>query len=83
MSTTTTPSAAEAELQRRGAQVTRLLVAMVFPDAALDSPTFRVLGQLYDALIVPRVDSIDAADIALAAGVPVVFDDQDLPTPGM
>ena len=71
----------EVELQDRGAHVTRLLASELLPGPSLDAPTFRLLGQLYDGLIVPHVGTIDAAEIAAAAGVPVVFDDQDPPAP--
>lgn len=73
------PCAVEAKLQARGAQVTRLLAAELLPQPSLDRPTFRLLGRLYDGLIVPHADSFDPATIADVAGVPVVFDDQDLP----
>jgi hypothetical protein len=73
----------EAQLQERGAQVTRLLACELLPQPSLAVPTFRVLGKLYDGLIVPHADSFDAGDIAVVAGVPVVFEDQDLPALGL
>jgi hypothetical protein len=68
---------AEARLQERGDCVTRLLAAEVLPDPMLDSPTLRLLGKLYDGLIVPHESYFDAAAITAATGVPAVFDDQD------
>ena len=67
----------EAELQQRGAHVTRLLAAELLPGPSLDSPTFSLLGKLYDGLIVPHADGYSVPDIAAASGVPVIFDDQD------
>jgi hypothetical protein len=66
----------EAELQQRGAHVTRLLAAELLPQPAIDQPTFRLLGRLYDGLIVPRTESFRVDDIVAAAGVPVVSEDQ-------
>ena len=71
----------EAELQDRGAHVTRLLASELLPGPSLDAPTFQLLGRLYDGLIVPHVGTLDAAQIAAAAGVPVVFDDLDPQAP--
>lgn len=59
--------------------MTRLLAAQLLPaKPSLDDPTLQVLGQLYDGLIVPRDGGAIALGVAVAAGLPVVFDDQDL-----
>ncbi|WP_157275718.1 hypothetical protein [Pelomonas sp. Root1444] len=68
-------------MQDRGAHVTRLLASELLPGPSLDAPTFQLLGRLYDGLIVPHVGTLDAAQIAAAAGVPVVFDDLDPQAP--
>lgn len=65
----------EVELQRCGAHVTRLLAAEFLAGPVADGATFWLLGRLYDGLIVPHAASFDVHDIAQAAGVPVVFDD--------
>lgn len=67
----------EAELHKRGAHVTRLLAANLLPGLDIDASTFRLLGMLYDGLIVPHADNVSASAISMAAGVPVVLDDQD------
>lgn len=67
----------EAELQKRGAHVTRLLAIELLPGPSPDGRTFRLLGRLYDGLIVPHADNFNAPAMAIAAEVPVVFDDQD------
>jgi hypothetical protein len=67
----------EAELTRQGAHVTRLLAGDLLPGTSLDEPTFRVLGKLYDALIVPHADGVDLSAISAASGVPVLSDDRD------
>lgn len=66
----------EAELQARGAQVTRLLASELLAGPSLNAPTLHMLGKLYDGLIVPHADNFRGDDIAAAAGVPVVYDDQ-------
>jgi hypothetical protein len=67
----------EAELQRRGAQVTRLRADGLLAGKAVDRPTIRLLGRLYDGLIVPHSSGLDTQDIEVVAGVPVVYEDQD------
>jgi hypothetical protein len=67
----------EKELQRRGAQVTRLRADGLFACKAVDRPTIRLLGRLYDGLIVPHSSCLDTHDIEVVAGVPVVYEDQD------
>ena len=69
---------AEAQLQDRGARVTRLLAADLLTRPTLDGTTARLLGRLYEGLIVPDGHGLEAPDIAVAAGVPVVFEAQDL-----
>jgi hypothetical protein len=68
---------AEAELQRRGARVTRLLADELLAGKAVDGPAFRLLGKLYDGLIVPHSPVLDSHDIEVVAGVPVVYEDHD------
>ena len=59
-------------LRGRGIAVTRLRTADLYDGTLLDVKTARLLGQLYDAVIVPASLQAVARDIELAAGVPVV-----------
>jgi hypothetical protein len=62
----------ELDLLERGFCVTRLRTRDLYVGAGLDDKTVRMLGQLYDAIIVPESLVPRARDIEVAAGVPVV-----------
>jgi hypothetical protein len=66
------PCETELDLLSRGIPVTRLRSQDVCAGTVLDDKTVRLLGQLYDAIIVPASLEPKALDIELAAGVPVV-----------
>lgn len=69
--------AAEKQLQACGAHITRLLESDLLAGPSLNDATLRLLGKLYDGIIVPHVDAVRSHDIATAAGLPVVYDDQE------
>jgi hypothetical protein len=66
----------EADLHAGGATVTRLLANDLVPDPSLREETYRLLGKLYDGLIVPRDARFTASDVAMRSGVAVFVDDQ-------
>jgi hypothetical protein len=62
----------EARLLSQGATVTRLQTRNLLAGSKVDVGAVRFLGRLYDGLIVPASLEPQLADIASAAGVPVV-----------
>jgi len=68
------PSAAELAMARKGARVARLPAQLL--GGALDPKTLQLLGKLYVGIIVPESWDKRSAQMALAAGIPVVCQGQ-------
>jgi len=66
------PCETEQGLLQRGFSVTRLRAQEVCVGPALDVRAVRLLGQMYDAIIVPDSLAARANEIEVTAGVPVV-----------
>src|SRR5512138_3757482 len=66
------PCETELDLLQRGFSVTRLRTRDLCAGSRLDDKTVRLLGQMYDAIIVPEALHSLASDIEATAGVPVV-----------
>jgi hypothetical protein len=65
--------AAESEARAAGATVTRLLTNQIVQGPSIDRAAARVLGKLYDGLIVPPCLAAQGSAIAAISGLSVVF----------
>jgi len=65
--------AAESQARAAGAMVTRLLTNEIVQGSRVDRAAARVLGRLYDGLIVPPCLAAQGSTIASISGLSVVF----------